>query len=112
MIIKNLKVEEGFFSNLDLSFTSGLNVLIGGRGVGKTSVIELLRFGLASGNFSPSSNDSSGHAISILQSSGRVSIELEHEGRTINVARSAMDKQPIFSEPFMPPIVFSQKERD
>tara|TARA_R110002049_G_scaffold297185_1_gene485997 strand:- start:2696 stop:4537 length:1842 start_codon:yes stop_codon:yes gene_type:complete len=110
LIIRNLKVEEGFFSNLDLSFTSGLNVLIGGRGVGKTSVIELLRFGLASGNLSASSNDSSGYAISILQASGRVSIELEHEGRTINVSRSAMDKQPIFSEPFMPPIVFSQKE--
>ncbi|MCU8004130.1 MULTISPECIES: AAA family ATPase [Shewanella] len=110
MIIKNLKVEEGFFSNLDLSFTSGLNVLIGGRGVGKTSIIELLRFGLASGNLSVNSNDSSGHAISILQSSGRVSIELEHEGRVINVSRSAMDKQPIFSEPFMSPIVFSQTE--
>ncbi|MDP4530382.1 AAA family ATPase [Alkalimonas delamerensis] len=110
MIIKNLKVEEGFFSNLDLSFTSGLNVLIGGRGVGKTSIIELLRFGLASGNLSSNFNDSSGHAISILQSSGRVSIELEHEGRTIDVSRSAMDKQPIYSEPFSPPIVFSQKE--
>lgn len=110
LIIKNLKVEEGFFSNLDLSFSSGLNVLIGGRGVGKTSIIELLRFGLSSGNLSTSSNDASGHAISILQSSGRVSIELEHEGRTINVSRSAMDKMPIFSEPFMPPIVFSQKE--
>ncbi|MDP4537469.1 AAA family ATPase [Alkalimonas collagenimarina] len=110
MIIKNLKVEEGFFGNLDLSFTKGLNVLIGGRGVGKTSIIELLRFGLASGNLSVNSNDSSGHAISILQSSGRVSIELEHEGKIISVSRSAMDKQPIFSEPFMPPIVFSQTE--
>lgn len=110
MIIKNLKVEEGFFSNLDLSFSSGLNVLIGGRGVGKTSVIELLRFGLASGNLSTSSSDSSGHAVSILQSSGRVSIELEHEGRIINVSRSATDKYPIFSDPFIPPIVFSQKE--
>lgn len=103
-------MEEGFFSNLDLTFTSGLNVLIGGRGVGKTSVIELLRFGLASGNLSSSSNDSSGHAVSILQSSGRVSIELEHNGRVINVSRSALDKQPICSEPFFPPIVFSQKE--
>jgi predicted ATP-dependent endonuclease of OLD family len=110
LIIRNLKVEEGFFSSLDLSFTSGLNVLIGGRGVGKTSIIELLRFGLASGNLSTNFNDSSGHAISILQSSGRVSIELEHEGRLINVSRSAMDKQPIFSEPFIPPIVFSQTE--
>lgn len=110
MIIKNLKVEEGFFSNLDLSFSSGLNVLIGGRGVGKTSVIELLRFGLASGNLSTNSSDSSGHAVSILQSSGRVSIELEHEGKIINVSRSATDKYPIFSDPFIPPIVFSQKE--
>lgn len=110
MIIRNLKVEEGFFSNLDLSFSPGLNVIIGGRGVGKTSIIELLRFGLASGNLSNNHNDSSGHAISILQSSGRVSIELEHEGRIINVSRSAMDDGPIFSESFIPPIVFSQKE--
>lgn len=110
LIIKNIKVEEGFFSDLDLSFTSGLNVLIGGRGVGKTSVIELLRFGLGSGNLSPNFNDSSGHAVSILQSSGRVSIELETEGKIINVSRSAMDKQPIFSDQFMPPIVFSQTE--
>jgi len=110
LIIRNLKVEEGFFSNLDLTFTSGLNVLIGGRGVGKTSIIELLRFGLASGNLSTSSTDTNAHAISILQSSGRVSIELEHDGRVINVSRSALDKQPIFSEPFVSPIVFSQKE--
>lgn len=110
MIIKNLKVEEGFFNGLDLSFTPGLNVLVGGRGVGKTSIIELLRFGLASGNMSTSSSESGGHAVSILQSSGRVSIELEHEGRVINVSRSAMDKAPIFSENFIAPVVFSQKE--
>ncbi|RCW31745.1 hypothetical protein DFO79_10894 [Pseudidiomarina tainanensis] len=59
---------------------------------------------------SSSSDDSSGHAVSILQGSGHVSIELEHQGRNINVSRSAMDKEPIFSEPFVPPIVFSQKE--
>lgn len=110
LFVKNLKVEEGFFNNLDLSFTPGLNVLIGGRGVGKTSIIELLRFGLGSGNLSNITSDSSGHAISILQSSGRVSIELEHEGRIINVSRSAMDNHPVSSEPFVPPIVFSQKE--
>ncbi len=45
MLIKRLRVEEGFFNLLDLSFSEGLNVLVGGRGVGKTSVIELLRFG-------------------------------------------------------------------
>jgi ABC-type transport system involved in cytochrome c biogenesis ATPase subunit len=110
LIIRNLKVEEGFFSNLDLSFSSGLNVLIGGRGVGKTSIIELIRFGLGSGNLTSNFKESSSHAISILQSSGRVSIELEYEGRIINVSRSAMDPAPIYSEPFISPVVFSQKE--
>lgn len=103
-------MEEGFFSNLDLSFSSGLNVLIGGRGVGKTSIIELIRFGLGSGNLTSNFKESSSHAISILQSSGRVSIELEYEGRIINVSRSAMDPAPIYSEPFISPVVFSQKE--
>ncbi|GAB1044640.1 MAG: hypothetical protein SPiBPW_30090 [Shewanella algae] len=78
--------------------------------MGKTSVIELLRFGLGSGNLSDASNEQAGHAISILQSTGRVSIELEHDGRLINVSRSATDKFPIFTEPFVSPIVFSQKE--
>ena len=111
MFIKNLKVEEGFFNTLDLTFSQGLNVLVGGRGVGKTSVIELLRYGLGAGNLSQvSSNETSSHALSILQSSGRVSIELEMEGRTITVSRSAMDNTPISTEPYTPPIIFSQKE--
>ncbi|MDC4713525.1 AAA family ATPase, partial [Acinetobacter baumannii] len=46
MIIRSLKVEEGFFNDLEIKFSSGLNVLVGGRGVGKTTAIELLRFGL------------------------------------------------------------------
>jgi DNA repair exonuclease SbcCD ATPase subunit len=111
LIIKNLKVEEGFFNGLDLSFSQGLNVLVGGRGVGKTSIIELLRFGLAAGNLSSAnSNESSAHALSILQSSGRVSIELESNGRLITVSRSATDNTPISTEPFISPIIFSQKE--
>ena len=111
LFIKNLKVEEGFFNTLDLTFSEGLNVLVGGRGVGKTSVIELLRYGLGAGNLSQlSSNETSSHALSILQSSGRVSIELEVGGRTITVSRSAMDNTPISTEPYTPPIIFSQKE--
>ncbi len=44
MIIKHMTVEEGFLRDLDLSFQAGLNVLIGERGTGKTSIIELIRF--------------------------------------------------------------------
>jgi recombinational DNA repair ATPase RecF len=35
-------VEDGFLDGLDLRFSDGLNVLIGARGTGKTSIVELL----------------------------------------------------------------------
>ena len=110
MIIKKLKVEEGFFDGLDLSFTEGLNVLVGGRGVGKTSVIELIRFGLGVGKLSSNANESSSHAVSILQSTGRVTIEAIHNGTPITVSRSAMDREPFSTTYFEKPIIFSQKE--
>ncbi len=42
--LRRLEVEGGFLDGLDLTFSDGLNVLIGARGSGKTSVIELLRY--------------------------------------------------------------------
>ncbi|WP_420788882.1 AAA family ATPase [Shewanella algae] len=114
MFIRSLSVEEGFFNSLNLKFSKGLNVLIGGRGVGKTSVIELLRFGLGAKALVGSSlTESSSHAMSILQSSGRVSIELEDlNGNVINVSRAANDKYPFTSDfsNWQSPIIFSQKE--
>ncbi len=111
MLIKRLRVEEGFFNLLDLQFSQGLNVLVGGRGVGKTSVIELLRFGLGVSNLSDSaSRESTAHAVSILQSSGRVVIDVEVNGQTLTVTRSASDAAPS-NITFLPkPIIFSQKE--
>ncbi|QUX93527.1 hypothetical protein CYL31_19890 [Marinomonas sp. A3A] len=112
LIIKNLKVEEGFFNNLDLDFSKGLNVLVGGRGVGKTSVIELLRFGLGAKSLGDEGTSSSpNHALSILQSSGRVTIELElPSGEEISVSRSAQENTPLVGASYISPIVFSQKE--
>lgn len=111
MLIKRLRVEEGFFNLLDLSFSEGLNVLVGGRGVGKTSVIELLRFGLGVTNLSEgASRESFSHAVSILQSSGRVVIDLEVNGQLISISRSATEEVPS-NLGFMPkPIILSQKE--
>jgi energy-coupling factor transporter ATP-binding protein EcfA2 len=111
LFIKNLKVEEGFFDNLNLDFTQGLNVLVGGRGVGKTSVIELLRFGLGVGSLSPNNNsESSSHAVSILQSSGRVTIEAECNGVPVTISRSALDNEPFATSSYEKPIIFSQTE--
>jgi ABC-type branched-subunit amino acid transport system ATPase component/predicted ATPase len=44
MRLIRLEVEGGFLDGLDLAFADGLNVLIGARGSGKTSVIEVLRY--------------------------------------------------------------------
>ncbi|QHS27497.1 AAA family ATPase [Piscirickettsia salmonis] len=109
MLIKRLRVEEGFFNALDLEFSPGLNVLIGGRGVGKTSIIELLRFGLGAGNLSQSNNkESMMHALSILQSSGRVVIDIVENGVDMTISRSAFETAPV--KQFTPPIIFSQKK--
>jgi len=42
-VIERIQVEEGFLDGLDLTFVAGLNVVIGPRGSGKTSIIELGR---------------------------------------------------------------------
>lgn len=52
MWIERLQVEpEGFLKDLDVTFSPGLNVLIGARGTGKTSIIELLRWCLRAPGF-------------------------------------------------------------
>ena len=47
MQIDRVQIEEGFLDGLDVSFVSGLNVIVGERGTGKTSLIELVRFASA-----------------------------------------------------------------
>lgn len=44
--VLNLNVTGGFLAGAKLDFADGLNCLIGGRGTGKTTALEFLRFGL------------------------------------------------------------------
>jgi hypothetical protein len=44
LTITRIQVSEGFLDGLDLSFHHALNVVIGSRGSGKTSIIELIRY--------------------------------------------------------------------
>lgn len=43
MWVSRLRVNGGFLNGLDVSFVQGLNVVIGPRGVGKTTLLELIR---------------------------------------------------------------------
>ena len=74
MHIQRVQVDEGFLDGLDVTFTSGLNVIIGSRGTGKTSLIEIIRFCLdASSTTTETTRRSRDHALSIL-GSGQVTV--------------------------------------
>src|SRR6266576_1969090 len=45
-VVLSVRVTGGFLANAQLEFADGLNCLIGGRGAGKTTALEFLRFGL------------------------------------------------------------------
>lgn len=45
-VVLSLNVTGGFLASARLEFADGLNCLIGGRGAGKTTALEFLRFGL------------------------------------------------------------------
>src|SRR5437879_4007667 len=108
MHIERVQVEEGFLDGLDIEFTPGLNVIIGARGTGKTSLIELIRFCLdAKGHTTETEQRSRDHALSVL-GSGQVTVILSDAGRRVTVTRTADDMSPRASVPFSAPIIFSQ----
>ncbi|RIV79972.1 AAA family ATPase [Pelagerythrobacter aerophilus] len=110
MIIERIQIEEGFLNGFDVCLRPGLNVVIGARGTGKTTLIELIRFCLGvEGYTSETTKRSREHALSVL-GSGQVTLTLIEDGRRITVSRSANDPAPRSSGPFLPPIVLSQTE--
>ena len=110
MHIKRVQIEEGFLTGLDVSFTRGLNVIIGERGTGKTSLIELVRFCLdVQGYTLESTKRSRNHALSVL-GSGQVTVTLSDGERQVLVTRTGGDESPRASEQFVRPIILSQTE--
>lgn len=110
MIIERIQVEEGFLNGLDVWLRPGLNVVIGARGSGKTTLIELIRFCLGvEGYTAETTRRSREHALSVL-GSGQVTLTLVDDGRRITVSRSANEPAPHTSGPFLAPIILSQTE--
>lgn len=110
MIVKRIQVEEGFLDGLDLSFTSGLNVLIGPRGAGKTSIIELIRFALgASALTERVSQSAREHALSIL-GSGSVTVTISHNGEEFVLKRTSDSSTSSGPQNMVKPVVLSQNE--
>lgn len=90
MYIERLQVEsEGFLAGLDVVFSTGLNVIIGARGTGKTSLIELIRFCLDADAFTEeAATRGNQQAIAILDG-GAVTITVRDEEDRYEITRSA-----------------------
>lgn len=88
--VERLQVEaEGFLAGLDITFQPGLNVIIGARGTGKTSIVELLRYALGAGSFSEEVA-LRGHqqAVAILDG-GAVTVTIANGDERYTLTRSA-----------------------
>ncbi|WP_162255462.1 AAA family ATPase [Aeromicrobium sp. Root236] len=90
MHIERLQVEaEGFLSGLDIEFAQGLNVIIGARGTGKTSIVELIRFCLDAGSFTEDARlRGEQQAVAIL-SGGAVTLTMADGLERFTITRSA-----------------------
>ena len=90
MFIERLQVEsEGFLAGLDIHFDTGLNVIIGARGTGKTSIVELIRYCTNSEAFTEdAAARGSQQAIAILDG-GAVTLTVRDQDSRYEITRSA-----------------------
>lgn len=125
-IIRSLSVTGGFLKDLKLELVDGLNCFIGGRGAGKTTALEFLRFGLGLMPDQRVAGARFRHIDGLVKDnlrSGRISVEIETKnemrytatrglGEAVQVKNAAgaavaisLDKDLIFSAD-----VYSQNE--
>ena len=110
MLIEQVQIEDGFLDSLDVQFASGLNVLIGARGTGKTSLIELIRFALGAPAFTEdAARRGNQQALSVLQG-GQVTVLLSDGQDRFVVTRGARDEAPRSTHPIPPVTVLAQSE--
>lgn len=110
MQLRRVQVVGGFLDGLDLEFVPGLNVLVGARGTGKTSIIELIRFCLGSPGLTTESLDR-GHqqAISVL-GDGVITITVDDGSSTAQISRSAREELAAGAMALEAPTVLAQSE--
>ena len=110
MLIERVQIEDGFLDGLDVRFAPGLNVLIGARGTGKTSLIELIRFTLGAQAFTEdAARRGNQQATSVLQG-GQVTVTFRDGEDRFVVTRGARDETPRSTHPIPSVTVLAQSE--
>ena len=112
MYLKKISVEEGFLHGLDLELRPGLVVLIGSRGAGKTSIIELIRFCLGGAALVGTKGDISRKQALAVLGNGAVTVTLDVDGEEVTFTRTAGEDKPRRSADtvFPSPLILSQNE--
>jgi hypothetical protein len=107
-----LDVGGGFLDGVRLNFSDGLNVLIGPRGAGKTSVLELARFAIGVPAMTPEANRAAVDQARAVLGDGTVTLYCSVEGQQLVFRRTTLDDAPSGSQPFpyAPPLIVSQSE--
>jgi ABC-type lipoprotein export system ATPase subunit len=112
MKIDRLEVSGGFLDGLRLDFADGLNVLIGARGAGKTSVLELVRFALSIPAMTTDAERAAHEQALAVLGDGTVTVYTTIRGEQLILSRTGLDDAPAASSSYkyIPPLLVSQNE--
>lgn len=85
MWVSRLRISGGFLNGLDVSFVRGLNVVIGSRGVGKTTLLELLRHALGAEHADKKKRQQREQFLNAVLGVGEVIVDLESDSGATQV---------------------------
>jgi ABC-type branched-subunit amino acid transport system ATPase component len=110
--LERLEVSGGFLDGLRLDIGGGLSVLIGPRGAGKTSVLELIRFALGVSAMTDEADTAAKRQAHAVLGDGTVSVVASVQGEELIFSRTGLDESATVSSPFAytPPLIVSQSE--
>jgi len=99
-IIESVQVEGGFLNELDISLNPNLNCFIGGRGTGKSCLLELIRYAF---NILPKTDTNRRQANSILENTlrpgSRIQIRINlGDGAAYRIKRTAEQEPRVFRD--------------
>ena len=98
-VIERVRVQGGFLKNLDLTFNPNLNCVIGGRGTGKSTLLEILRYAF---DVAPKTNANQKQANSLIShafpAGSSIVVNFRAGGTAYHLERGADQSPKVFRD--------------